>query len=98
MVLAGLLALLIPVALLAISRALSGKPSAPANAPALVQSDNPAAVGRKTNARIFQTLSAASVLILIALLMVPCAVVLPKSYGLICIFSLSLLAGLALLY
>lgn len=97
-VLAGLLALLIPVVLLAISRALSGKPTPAAKGPALVRSENPAAVGRKTNARIFQTLNAASILILIALLMIPCAVTLPKTFGLICILSLSLVAGLALLY
>jgi len=104
--LAGALALLLPLALWVISRLLSS--STPASfvaefssvqTGALIRSENPAAVGQKSNPRVFQVLSAAFVLILLALLMIPCAVTLPQSMmGLVCILSLSFVAGLALLY
>ena len=97
-VLAGVLALLIPLLLFGISRALSKKSSARPRTVELVESQNPAQIDRKTNPRIFQALNASLVLILLALLMIPCAVTLPKTFGLICILSLSLLAGLSLLY
>lgn len=97
-VLAGLLALLLPVALWLISRAISPRSTEPRGAVSLIQSENPAAVGRKTNPRIFQALNASLVLILLALLMIPCAVILPGDFGLVCILSLSVIAGLALLY
>jgi hypothetical protein len=97
-VLAGLLALLLPVALWLISRALSPRNTGAAAAVSLIQSENPVAVGRKSNPRIFQALNASLVLILLALLMIPCVVTLPGDFGLMCILSLSAIAGLALLY
>jgi NADH:ubiquinone oxidoreductase subunit 3 (subunit A) len=97
-VLAGLLALLVPVALWVISRALSPRAVAPSASVSLIQSENPAAVGRKSNPRLFQALNASLVLILLALLMIPCAVTLPGNFGLVCILSFSVIAGLALLY
>jgi len=101
-VLAGALALLLPLALWVVSRALSrGNPSRAAEptAAALIRSENPAESGRRSNPRVFQALSAAFVLIVLALLMIPCAVTLPQSMlGLVCILSLSFVAGLALLY
>ena len=97
-VLAGLLALLVPVALWVISRTLSPRTVAPSVPVSLIQSENPAAVGRKSNPRLFQALNASLVLILLALLMIPCAVTLPGNFGLVCILSFSVIAGLALLY
>jgi len=97
-VLAGLMALLLPVALWLISRALSPRNAGRQAAVSLIRSENPAAVGRKSNPRIFQALNAALVLILLALLMIPCAVTLPGDFGLVCILSLSAIAGLALMY
>jgi NADH:ubiquinone oxidoreductase subunit 3 (subunit A) len=100
-VLAGGLALLIPLALVALSRALSPKPttaSHPAPAAPLVKSDNPAEIGRKSNPRFFLALNAASILILLALLMIPCAVSLPGAAALVLILSFCALAGLGLLY
>jgi NADH:ubiquinone oxidoreductase subunit 3 (subunit A) len=97
-VLAGLLALLIPAALLVISRTLSHRSVEPVVSVPLIISDNPAEIGTKTNPRIFQAINAALVLIVLALLMIPCAVILPGISGLICILSFCLIAGLALLY
>ncbi len=105
-VLAGGLALLIPLAMVVISRALSPpeNPESPeANAASvtplsLIQSDNPVEIGRKSNPRLFQALNASLVLILLALLMIPCAVSLPGHAGLISILSLCVIAGLGLLY
>jgi hypothetical protein len=97
-VLAGLVALLIPAALLLISRALSQKTAAAPRVSSMVQSQNPAQIGRKTNPRIFQALNASLILISVALLMIPCAVTLPLKFGLLSILSLSLIAGLSLLY
>src|SRR4051794_25512374 len=84
-VLAGLLALLIPVILLVISRALSRRSAEPTASSTLIISDNPAEIGTKTNPRIFQALNASLILIALALLMIPCAVILPGISGLICI-------------
>jgi NADH:ubiquinone oxidoreductase subunit 3 (subunit A) len=104
-VLAGGLALLIPLALLLISRGLS--PDSPNSGDGqdvpgpqirMVQSDNPVEVGRKSNPRLFQALNASLILILLALLMVPCAVSLSGRSGLISILSLCVIAGLGLLY
>jgi len=100
-VLAGGLALLIPLALFAISRTLSPKPASPV-APApqtpLIRSDNPAEIGRKSNPRFFQATNAAMLLVVLALLMVPCAVSLPEGASLVLILTFSALAGLGLFY
>jgi len=98
-VLAGALALLLPLLLWVVSRALSRGATSGAKVESPIKSENPAEIGRKSNPRVFQALSAAFVLILLALLMIPCAVTLPQSMmGLVCILSLSFIAGLALLY
>lgn len=97
-VLAGAMALLVPCVLLLISRSLSERKAGAAKPVSLIESENPAAIGRRTNPRIFQALNASLVLVLLALLMIPCAVTVPASYGLVCIFSLSVIAGVALLY
>lgn len=96
--LAGALAFLMPMGLWVISRTLS-RPQKHQLSKPLVLSDNPAEMGRKSNPRFFQALSAAIILIALALLMIPCAVAVGgQNLGLICIFSLSGIAGLALLY
>ena len=66
-VLAGALALLIPIVLWVISRALSqpntsGSPSSAQ----MIRGENPAENGRKSNPRIFQALNAALILIVLA--------------------------------
>jgi NADH:ubiquinone oxidoreductase subunit 3 (subunit A) len=96
--LAAALALLIPLGLWAISRALSPRQKHEKSA-SLISSENPAAIGRKSNPRFFQAMSAAMILIALALLMIPCALAVGGStLGAVCIFSLSAIAGLALLY
>jgi hypothetical protein len=107
---AGVFSLLMPAVLWIISRALSRRPevvfhpthshaSGTTPAPALIQSEDPARIGHKSNPRIFQALNSALILIVLALLMIPCAVGLPNSkHGLLCILSLSGLAALALFY
>jgi hypothetical protein len=102
-VLASAFALLMPLLLWIASRVLSRRPKSPSAPPAhpipLIQSENPARIGHKSNPRIFQALNAALILIMLALLMIPCAVTLSDSkHGLICIISLSCLAALALFY
>ena len=103
-VLAGGLALLIPLALVVISRALSPKtqefkiPESLFAPGSLIQSDNPVEIGRKSNPRLFQALNASLILILLALLMIPCAVSFPGDAALISILSLCAVAGLGLLY